>query len=309
MNDKTADDLINELNIIAQELHAASDGIERIIHLVTAMTQTNETGHVQRQHDHRNHGREPARDTTSAEENKTGWSQYIHDQDCHPYPLLPTAPTRLQLETGPIERQENMGGSNTQEKETSKLMGSFYAQILTDRIKNDFYRVHESMLDLREAIADAYRGQAWIALGYENGFEGWKHYCEDNFQPAAMRLTSDEKKELVFGFDQGVALSAKALAVIFDVNPSTISRWRKPGNSSDGARPVQGLDGKIYTKVNLSRKQLRERNEKILYMSEVLHMREVDIAEEMGLSQSRVNEIKQNERRKQGKGKPRRSTK
>ena len=308
MNDKTADDLINELNTIAQELHAASDGIERIIHLVTAMAQTNETGYVQRQYDHRNHDRELVGDMTSAGENKTGWSQYVHDQDFCPSPLLPSAPVRRQLETGPIERQGNTGGSSIREKETPQLMGSFYAQILTDRIKNDFYRVLESMLDLREAIADAYRGQAWIALGYENGFEGWKHYCEDNFQPAAMRLTSDEKKELIFGFDQGVALSAKALAVIFDVNPSTISRWRKPGNSSD-ARSVQGLDGKIYTKVNLSRKQLRERNEKIFYMSEVLHMREVDIAEEMGLSQSRVNEIKQNERRKQGKGKPRRSTK
>jgi len=104
-----------------------------------------------------------------------------------------------------------------------------------------------------EKVTVAYRGRAWVALGYDS----WDDYCECEFGAARIRLPREERREVVSSLrDEG--LSLRAIAAATGDHYSTVSRelsgvadaTPEPGPAP--AKPITGvttgLDGKSYVR-------------------------------------------------------------
>ncbi|KAA8816766.1 hypothetical protein CSQ85_11710 [Bifidobacterium rousetti] len=167
---------------------------------------------------------------------------------------------------------------------------------LTDEIKRDFLNVAEAQYQLSTNIAKAYEGRVWIALEYPKGREGWVAYCKDNFTAEAVKLSAKQRTDLILNFDPNAQISNKALAAALGVSDMTVSRARNKIAGPEGKpKTVKGTDGRMYAPSELKGEDRRRFNAKILEMAES-GMKEKDIAAATGLSQSRVNEVKQEER-------------
>jgi hypothetical protein len=91
------------------------------------------------------------------------------------------------------------------------------ARALTDQIRT-------GLGTLRELITRAYRGRAWIALGYES----WDAYCIREFDTSWLRVPREERPEMVASLRQS-GLSVRAIASATGAGVGTIHREIEAG--------------------------------------------------------------------------------
>ena len=74
------------------------------------------------------------------------------------------------------------------------------AEQLVGDIQEQLYETAKSQKRLHDLIAQAYDGRAWIALGYPAGQIGWNRMCQDKFTADAVRLTVQQRTNLILSF-------------------------------------------------------------------------------------------------------------
>lgn len=161
------------------------------------------------------------------------------------------------------------------------------AQQLMDRIALQMLRVADDQKELHDLILQAWKGQAWIALGYEPGMAGWKRCCEEHFSADAVRMTAQQRTDLVLSFNPG-EISNRALAATLGVNEKTIRKASRNG-SREKPKKIVSADGKLRSASELSDAERRELDRKIFSMSQDEGMTQTDIADHLGMSQSTVS--------------------
>lgn len=85
------------------------------------------------------------------------------------------------------------------------------AEQLVGDIQEQLYETAKSQKRLHDLIAQAYDGRAWIALGYPAGQIGWNRMCQDRFTADAVRLTVQQRTNLILSF-QDDPISNRSLA-------------------------------------------------------------------------------------------------
>lgn len=117
------------------------------------------------------------------------------------------------------------------------------ARAITDQIQS-------SVADLAALIVQAFRGRAWLALGYPS----WVDYIRGEFRNAPLHLHRDDRRAVV-ELLRGHGMSQRAIADAAGVGVGTVNRdlaARVPSGTPDAAGatavPVTtiGLDGKTY---------------------------------------------------------------
>ncbi|MFQ9082285.1 MAG: hypothetical protein ACLR4V_07495 [Bifidobacterium bifidum] len=97
------------------------------------------------------------------------------------------------------------------------------AEQLVGDIQEQLYETAKSQKRLHDLIAQAYDGRAWIALGYPAGQIGWNRMCQDKFTADAVRLTVQQRTNLILSF-QDDPISNVALAAALGVSDMTVGR-------------------------------------------------------------------------------------
>ena len=77
------------------------------------------------------------------------------------------------------------------------------ARQATEDIKVKILHAAEAQYDLVHAVEKAFDGHIWVALGYPEGMKGWIQYCKDNFTSAQIRVTGQQRTDLITGFTPG----------------------------------------------------------------------------------------------------------
>jgi transcriptional regulator with XRE-family HTH domain len=125
-------------------------------------------------------------------------------------------------------------------------------------------RIRARLDDIRELIAQAYIGRAWIVLGYQS----WDAYCVCEFASQLSGYPLKERLAMVNWLRQAAGMSTRALASAFGVSQSTIrndlqvSRNYSPDTGTAISATITGLDGKDYP-VTLKRKPRDKRREEL----------------------------------------------
>ena len=176
------------------------------------------------------------------------------------------------------------------------------ARAVTEEVRQATVRLLDSLADVDEAVARAYDGRAWLALGYAN----WESYCAAEFSQARLWGTVDERRERVSAL-RTAGLSTRAIAAVLGVSKATPGRdiavlsgatsvapdalgggEATPSTLSPATPGVAGVDGKQYRPLRAMPEQLLERK---LSVAE-LHsdgLRQEEIAERLGVSQATVS--------------------
>ena len=85
------------------------------------------------------------------------------------------------------------------------------ALALTNRIRGSLVAAHDGLVA-------AFKGRAWIAMGYKS----WHAYCKGEFQDAHMvRLESDQRQEIVAQM-RSAGMSTRAIGSALGVSQSTV---------------------------------------------------------------------------------------
>ena len=118
------------------------------------------------------------------------------------------------------------------------------AEQLVGDIQEQLYETAKSQKSLHDLIAQAYDGRAWIALGYPAGQIGWNRMCQDRFTADAVRLTVQQRTNLILSF-QDDPISNRSLAAALGVSEGTVRKAVKRRRAPPRSRkPVVGADGK-----------------------------------------------------------------
>jgi len=102
-----------------------------------------------------------------------------------------------------------------------------------------------------EKVTVAYRGRAWVALGYD----AWDDYCTGEFGAARVRIPREERREVMSSLrDEG--LSLRAIATATGTDERTVRRdlagaafaapAAEPATATTGV--TTGTDGKTYVR-------------------------------------------------------------
>lgn len=87
----------------------------------------------------------------------------------------------------------------------------------TEDIKVKILHTAEAQYDLVHAVEKAFDGHIWVALGYPEGMKGWTMYCADNFTSAQIRVTGQQRTDLIMGFDVA-KISNRGIAALLGVD-------------------------------------------------------------------------------------------
>ena len=133
----------------------------------------------------------------------------------------------------------------------------------TEELKIKLLHALEAQYDLVSAAQEAFDRHIWTALGYPEGAKGWIQYCKDNFTSAQIRVTGQQRTDLIMAgkrqhVDTGsmsseerrkkiVELSEEGakqtdIAEILDVSQSTVSdtlRKDRMRRMSEGLEPAK----------------------------------------------------------------------
>lgn len=103
----------------------------------------------------------------------------------------------------------------------------------TEELKIKLLHALEAQYDLVSAAQEAFDRHIWTALGYPEGAKGWIQYCKDNFTSAQIRVTGQQRTDLIMGFDvakisnRGIAALLgvdEKLSVMQKLNPVSLPR-------------------------------------------------------------------------------------
>ena len=160
------------------------------------------------------------------------------------------------------------------------------ARQATEDIKVKILHTSEAQYDLVHAVEKAFEGHIWVALGYPQGTKGWIAYCKDNFTSDQIRVTGQQRTDLITGFTPG-KISNRGIAALLGVGLGTVNRAKKQANITPGGR-VRSADGKLRH-VDTGSMSSEERRKKIVELSEE-GAKQTDIADMLDVSQSTVSE-------------------
>ena len=169
------------------------------------------------------------------------------------------------------------------------------AHVVTEEVRQAAGRMLGALADVNAAVGRAYRGRAWLALGYA----GWDEYCANEFSQARLWVTLEERHERVSALSQA-GLSQRAISAVLGIGKGTVVRELStaPSGPVDSPTPdasgvlvaprVEGIDGRTRPALRAMPEQLLERK---LSVAE-LHsdgLRQEEIAERLGVSQATVS--------------------
>lgn len=160
------------------------------------------------------------------------------------------------------------------------------ARRVTEELKVKLLHALEAQYDFIQAAEQAFDGHIWVALGYPEGMKGWTMYCADNFSEEKIRVTGQQRTDLITGFTPG-KISNRGIAALLGVGLGTVNRAKKQANITPGGR-VRGADGKLRH-VDTGSMSSEERRKKIVELSEE-GAKQTDIADMLDVSQSTVSE-------------------
>lgn len=166
------------------------------------------------------------------------------------------------------------------------------ARHVTEELKVKLLHALEAQYDFIQAAEQAFDGHIWVALGYPEGMKGWTMYCADNFAAEKIRVTGQQRTDLITGFTPG-KISNRGIAALLGVGLGTVNRAKKQANITPGGR-VRSADGKLRH-VDTGSMSSEERRKKIVELSEE-GAKQTDIADMLDVSQSTVSDTLRKDR-------------
>lgn len=195
----------------------------------------------------------------------------------------PVAALAENFQSEPSRRPLDPGETNYTEEEARRV---------TEDLKVKLLHALEAQYDFTHAAERAFDGHIWVALGYDGGMKGWIAYCADNFAAEKIRVTGQQRTDLITGFTPG-KISNRGIAALLGVGLGTVNRAKKQANITPGGR-VRSADGKLRH-VDTGSMSSEERRKKIVELSEE-GAKQTDIADILDVSQSTVSDTLRKDR-------------
>lgn len=161
------------------------------------------------------------------------------------------------------------------------------ARRVTEELKVKLLHALEAQYDFIQAAEQAFDGHIWVALGYPEGMKGWTMYCADNFAAEKIRVTGQQRTDLITGFTPG-KISNRGIAALLGVNDRTVRRAKTKAGIAPATGKVRDARGRMHTIDTVSMSS-EERRKKIVELSEE-GTKQTDIADMLDVSQSTVSE-------------------
>ena len=156
------------------------------------------------------------------------------------------------------------------------------ARRVTEDLKVKLLHALEAQYDFTHAAERAFDGHIWVALGYPEGMKGWIAYCADNFAAEKIRVTGQQRTDLITGFTPG-KISNRGIAALLGVHPSTIDRATAKAGIAPAEGRVRDAAGKL-------------RHVDAGSMSSEERRKQTDIADMLDVSQSTVSDTLRKDR-------------
>lgn len=167
------------------------------------------------------------------------------------------------------------------------------ARQATEDIKVKILHTAEAQYDLVHAVEKAFDGHIWVALGYPEGMKGWAAYCADNFAAEKIRVTGQQRTDLITGFTPG-KITNRGIAALLGVSEWTVRDAKAKAGIAPAEGKVRDAAGKLRH-VDAGSMSSEERRKKIVELSEE-GAKQTDIAEILDVSQSTVSDTLRKDR-------------
>lgn len=167
------------------------------------------------------------------------------------------------------------------------------ARQATEDIKVKILHTAEAQYDLVHAVEKAFDGHIWVALGYPEGMKGWTMYCADNFAAEKIRVTGQQRTDLITGFTPG-KITNRGIAALLGVSEWTVRDAKAKAGIAPAEGRVRDAAGKLRH-VDAGSMSSEERRKKIVELSEE-GAKQTDIADMLDVSQSTVSDTLRKDR-------------
>ena len=167
------------------------------------------------------------------------------------------------------------------------------ARQTTEDLKVKLLRALEAQYDFTHAAERAFDGHIWVALGYPEGMKGWIAYCADNFAAEKIRVTGQQRTDLITGFTPG-KISNRGIAALLGVDEKTVRNAKAKAGIAPAEGKVRDATGKLRH-VDAGSMSSEERRKKIVELSEE-GAKQTDIADILDVSQSTVSDTLRKDR-------------
>ena len=167
------------------------------------------------------------------------------------------------------------------------------AEALTQDLQLKYRDSIEAQYNLIAGVRKAHDGHIWLALGYPQGAAGWKAYCKDNFKASAIKLTREQRDNLILGLvepnaDGNGVISDRDIAALLGVGHQTVGRVKGKAGIAPAMGKVRDARGRMHT-IDTGSMSSEERRKKIVELSEE-GAKQTDIADMLDVSQSTVSD-------------------
>ena len=167
------------------------------------------------------------------------------------------------------------------------------AEALTQDLQLKYRDTIEAHYNLITSVRKAHAGHIWLALGYPKGAAGWKAYCRDYFKASAVKLTREQRDNLILGLAEPNAdgtgdITNTDIAILLGVDRTTVGRVRAKAGIASATGKVRDAQGRMLT-IDTDSMSSEERRKKIVELSEEGN-KQTDIADMLDVSQSTVSD-------------------
>ena len=190
----------------------------------------------------------------------------------------PVAVLAENFQSEPSRRPLAPGETNYTEEEARRV---------TEDLKVKLLHALEAQYDFTHAAERAFDGHIRVALGYPEGMKGWIAYCADNFAAEKIRVTGQQRTDLITGFTPG-KISNRGIAALLGISRKTVDRTKANAGIAPAEGRVRDAAGKLRH-VDAGSMSSEERRKKIVELSEE-GAKQTDIADMLDVSQSTVSE-------------------
>lgn len=196
----------------------------------------------------------------------------------------PVAVLAENFQSEPSRRPLAPGETNYTEEEARRV---------TEDLKVKLLHALEAQYDFTHAAERAFDGHIWVALGYPEGMKGWIAYCADNFAAEKIRVTGQQRTDLITGFTPG-KISNRGIAALLGVDEKTVRNAKAKAGIAPAEGKVRDAAGKLRH-VDAGSMSSEERRKKIVELSDAGN-KQTDIAEILDVSQSTVSDTLRKDR-------------
>ena len=196
----------------------------------------------------------------------------------------PVAVLAENFQSEPSRRPLAPGETNYTEEEARRV---------TEDLKVKLLHALEAQYDFTHAAERAFDGHIWVALGYPEGMKGWIAYCADNFAAEKIRVTGQQRTDLITGFTPG-KISNRGIATLLGVSEWTVRDAKAKAGIAPAEGKVRDATGKLQH-VDAGSMSSEERRKKIVELSEE-GAKQTDIADMLDVSQSTVSDTLRKDR-------------